>query len=472
MPGKHFDLDTNKNLGGNSASDIIIASQKATKNYIDTEVAKVNLTQGENITIKDGVISATIPNFNDLQDINITQVVDGQGIAYDATSGKWVNVDLNSAQEQQWGDISGTLANQTDLQNALNAKANTSDLAKVATSGSYNDLSNQPTIPTVTDTYSSTSTDAMSGKAVSSAISGKANTTDLAKVATSGNYSDLSGTPTIPTITDTYSATSTNGMSGKAVANAISGKANTSDLAKVATSGDYDDLENKPTIPTVTDTYSSTSTNAMSGKAVASAISTKADTSSLKAVATSGSYNDLTDTPSIPTITDTYSSTSTNGMSGKAVASAISNLATKSTTLAGYGIDNAYTKSEIDGMMTSVYIFQGSVDSYDKLPTTSTKGYVYNVLSDGMNYAWDGEKWDALGATLDLSGYILKTDADKYYAAISHTHTISDVTDLQTALDAKANTSSLAKVATSGSYEDLTNLPTIPTQTTITFRQW
>jgi hypothetical protein len=46
-----------------------------------------------------------------------------------------------------WGSITGTLSNQTDLQTALNAKANTSSLATVATSGSYNDLTNKPTIP-------------------------------------------------------------------------------------------------------------------------------------------------------------------------------------------------------------------------------------------------------------------------------------------------------------------------------------
>lgn len=43
-------------------------------------------------------------------------------------------------------------------------------LATVATSGSYSDLTNKPSIPTVTDTYSGTSSDGMSGKAVKSAI--------------------------------------------------------------------------------------------------------------------------------------------------------------------------------------------------------------------------------------------------------------------------------------------------------------
>lgn len=52
---------------------------------------------------------------------------------------------------------------------ALNDKI--TSLSKVATSGSYNDLSNKPTIPTITDTYSSTSTNGMSGKAVFSALS-------------------------------------------------------------------------------------------------------------------------------------------------------------------------------------------------------------------------------------------------------------------------------------------------------------
>lgn len=48
-----------------------------------------------------------------------------------------------------WGDITGTLSNQTDLSTALNAKANSADLATVATSGSYTDLTDKPTIPTV-----------------------------------------------------------------------------------------------------------------------------------------------------------------------------------------------------------------------------------------------------------------------------------------------------------------------------------
>ena len=55
--------------------------------------------------------------------------------------------------------------------------------------------------------------------------------------------------------------------------------------------------------------------------------------------------------------------------------------------------------------ITAVYRVKGSVESYDQLPSTGNKkGDVYNVQKgtgegevDGMNYVWDGAKWDALG---------------------------------------------------------------------------
>lgn len=46
-----------------------------------------------------------------------------------------------------WGSITGTLSDQTDLKNALDMKVDISSLATVATSGSYDDLTNKPTIP-------------------------------------------------------------------------------------------------------------------------------------------------------------------------------------------------------------------------------------------------------------------------------------------------------------------------------------
>lgn len=59
------------------------------------------------------------------------------------------------------------------LRTILSGKANTADLSTVATTGSYNDLSDKPTIPpgvVVDQTYDATSADAQSGKAVAEAI--------------------------------------------------------------------------------------------------------------------------------------------------------------------------------------------------------------------------------------------------------------------------------------------------------------
>lgn len=54
------------------------------------------------------------------------------------------------------------------------------------------------------------------------------------------------------TIDSALSSTSTNPVQNKVINSALENKANTSDLSTVATSGSYNDLSNKPTIPTVT----------------------------------------------------------------------------------------------------------------------------------------------------------------------------------------------------------------------------
>lgn len=149
---------------------------------------------------------------------------------------------------------------------------------------------------------------------------------ELAAVATSGNYSDLSGAPAIPTVNDATLTIQKNGsdvqtftanQSTNATANITvptktsdltnDGADNTStyveadELATVATSGNYSDLSGKPTIPAA---QVNSDWNAASG------VEQILNKPSLAAVATSGSYSDLTGTPSVPTRTTIYSSSS------------------------------------------------------------------------------------------------------------------------------------------------------------------
>lgn len=66
--------------------------------------------------------------------------------------------------------------------------------------------------------------------------------------------------------------------------------------------------------------------------------------------------------------------------------------------------NNYYNKSQVDSKFTSVYVFKGSVDTIEDLPTEGNViGDVWNVRKSDTNYAWTSEGWDALGGTAELS---------------------------------------------------------------------
>jgi hypothetical protein len=70
------------------------------------------------------------------------------------------------------------------------------------------------------------------------------------------------------------------------------------------------------------------------------------------------------------------------------------------TKLAAFGDASTYAlKSEITG----VYKYKGSVATYANLPSSNlTAGDVYNVESNGQNYAWTGSAWDSLGEVFTI----------------------------------------------------------------------
>ena len=207
---------------------------------------------------------------------------------------------------------------------------------------------------TIDSTLSLSSTNPVENKVITAALNGKADTSSLATVATTGSYSDLSGTPTIPTVNNATLTIQKNGtdvqtftanQSTNATANITvptktsdltnNGSDNTStyvetdELATVATSGLYSDLSGTPTIPAA---QVNSDWNAVSGVAEIlnkptipaaqvnsdwnsnSGVSQILNKPSLAAVATSGSYSDLTGTPSVPTRTTIY--TSSAGQNG------------------------------------------------------------------------------------------------------------------------------------------------------------
>lgn len=89
--------------------------------------------------------------------------------------------------------------------------------------------------------------------------------------------------------------------------------------------------------------------------------------------------------------------------------------ADKATTLAGYGITDTYTKTELDGKLVGAMRFKGNVDTYDDLPSTGqSHGDMWNVLDTGDNYAWNSDTnvWDNLAGIINLADYAKTTDVN------------------------------------------------------------
>ena len=135
-------------------------------------------------------------------------------------------------------------------------------LASVATSGSYNDLANKPTL--FDGSYTS-----LTNKPTIPTLP------TLATIATSGSYEDLSKKPALHTVATSGSY---NDLMNKPYLHSVASSGNYNELMNkpylhsVASSGSYADLTNKPAIPAIP---------------------------TLSAVATSGSYNDLTNKPTL-----------------------------------------------------------------------------------------------------------------------------------------------------------------------------
>lgn len=63
-------------------------------------------------------------------------------------------------------------------------------------------------------------------------------------------------------------------------------------------------------------------------------------------------------------------------------------------------------RKDIDERFFGVYKFKGTVATAADLPMTGNViGDTYNIAETGSNYAWDGQNWDKLSETLDLTPY-------------------------------------------------------------------
>jgi len=141
-------------------------------------------------------------------------------LIYDSETGSYTEY-LWLAQEQVYEELGsvadvdlGNYYNKTQVDQLLAVKANLSALATVATSGSYNDLTDKPVIPTVPTNVSAFTNDAgyltehqslanyYNKSQTDNLLNGKVNTGSLAQVANTGSYNDLTDKPDLSTKQD------------------------------------------------------------------------------------------------------------------------------------------------------------------------------------------------------------------------------------------------------------------------------
>jgi len=283
----------------------------------------------------------------------------------------------------------------------------------------------------------------------------------------SGAYADLTGTPTIP--------------------------ADVSDLTDTTNllnhfSGSYNDLTDKPTIPTVptvvsaftndsgylTD-YTVTQADVTQHQSLLSI--TESQISDLGAYLTTvafsdltttpttiagygitdafdGAYGSLSGTPTIPTDVSDLTDT-TNLLAGSTFDGQFSSLLNKPTTISGYGITDAFSGSYTD-LTNKPTLFDGAYSSLTGTPTTLAG---YGITDAYTNTQVDTAINTAVNNVLGGAPALLDT-LDEIAAALGDDPNF--VTTINTAIALKANTADLATVATTGSYNDLTDVPDIP----------
>ena len=299
---------------------------------------------------------------------------------------------------------------------------------------SYDELTNRPALSTTATTAQAT--------AASETISG---TISLHKVSKTGSYNDLLNKPTIPSAPGTLN-TSNATAQATASTEALSGTIN---LHKVAKTGTYSDLIGTPTIPSV-GTLTTTATTAQAtatSESFGSAIS-------LHKVSKTGSYSDLLDKPTIPSAPGTLNTNITTALTTASTENLSGNV--KLHKIAKTGTYSDLIGKPTTGTSTQFLKGDGSLDS-----TTyeSTSNKVTNLSSGCTDTQYPSAKsvYDAIEF---VSGNVVTSYSNlDGKPSLNTTATTAQETSANEEI---VNTISLHKVSKTGSYTDLNDKPTIP----------
>ena len=306
-----------------------------------------------------------------------------------------------------WGQITGNIDNQTDLKNALDGKA---DKVAGAISGHLAGLDANGDLTDSGSKASDFATAAQGAKADTAVQPG-----DLATVASTGDYDDLLNKPTIPpgvVVDQTYDATSTDAQSGVAMAGALAGK--------------QDTISNLATI-----------------EAGAAAGATAVQPGSLAAVATSGSYADLLNKPTIPAAPGTLNtdnSTAQTTSSSEALSGTVK-------------LHKVSKTGSYNDLLDKPTIPAAQVQADWNEADNTKADYIKNKPT--IPAAQVNSDWDAVSGVAQI---LNKPTIPSAPGTLDTTATTAQATNASEALSGAIK---LHKISKTGSYGDLLNKPTI-----------
>lgn len=396
------------------------------------------------------------------------------------------------------------------INTALGAKANTADLAEVATSGDYDDLLNKPTIPTVNN---ATLTIQRNGTTVDT-FTANASQDKSVNIVVPTATSDLANDSGFLTSIPTASANTLGGVkvgAGLSITNGVLSVTG----GGVADAVEWTNVLNKPTNVSywtndagyITSAALPTKTSDLTNDG-SDGTSTYVEADDLATVATSGSYNDLSNKPTIPTVNDatitiqrnsaTVDSFTVNASQNKSINIVVptktsdltndsnfattSQIPTKTSDLTNDGSDGISTYVEADDL--AAVATSGSYTDLSNRPTignatltiqkngTNVQTFTANATSNKTANITVPTKTSDL--TND-SNFVSNTDyatastggVVKVGSGLEITNGVLSATGGGTAdaveWDNVLNKPTFSTVATSGSYNDLTDKPTIPT---------
>ena len=414
------DKVSGKDLSTNDFTNELKTKLEGLQNYDDDAVKdSISSIQESLATV------ATSGNYNDLSNtpdgvLSIAKngvVIDNFSV--EATENKTIDIILSKA-DVGLNNVDNTSDENKPIskatQSALDLKADSAILSAVAKSGSYNDLTNTPEIPVVHD---NTLTIQKNGTNVGSWTG---NSVDNKTINIEVTKSDV-GLSNVDNTSDAAKPIS------EATQEALDLKANINDLANVATSGSYNDLEDKPAI------NEGLLTITRNNESIGTFSANQASAATINVVVPE-KVSDL--------VNDANYINQHQDISHLAEKEAVaSDLNTKVDKVEGMGLSANNFTDELKSKLESLENYN------DNTVQTSISG-----LQDQINALVGTNANEAIESFNEIIAFL---------AGIEDTETLDGIiAGINEEIAKKANTSSLAGVATSGSYNDLSDKPFIP----------